>query len=213
MHIYRSHTCGALRLTDAGSQARLSGWVHRKRDFGGLLFIDLRDHYGITQLVFNPSSPGFAKVERLRAESVIRVDGNVVARDPETYNANLDTGEVEVRVIEAVVFNRAETPPFSIEDDIKTDEEIRLQNRYLDLRRAPLQRALKVRHEINEPYGVNEYMHFLEGGVTLTASDGTVTEVRAGDSVVIPADWTGVWDTEGYTKIYVIYSPDGPITE
>ena len=69
----------------------------------------------------------------------------------------------------------------------------------------------KVRFETNEPYGVNEYMHFLEGGVTLTSSDGTVTEVRAGDSVVIPAEWTGVWDTDGYTKIYVIYSPDGPI--
>lgn len=71
----------------------------------------------------------------------------------------------------------------------------------------------KVRAEINEPYGVNEYMHFLKGGVTLTSSDGAVTEVRAGDSVVIPADWTGVWDTDGYTKIYVIYSPDGPIEE
>ena len=76
---------------------------------------------------------------------------------------------------------------------------------------AGMYRSGKVRMEINEPYGVNEYMHFLEGGVTLTSSDGTVTEVKAGDSVVIPAEWTGVWDTEGYTKIYVIYSPDGPI--
>jgi uncharacterized cupin superfamily protein len=78
---------------------------------------------------------------------------------------------------------------------------------------AGMYRSGKVRAEITEPYGVNEYMHFLEGGVTLTSSDGTVTEVRPGDSVVIPADWTGVWDTEGYTKIYVIYSPGGPITE
>jgi len=77
---------------------------------------------------------------------------------------------------------------------------------------AGMYRSGKVRSEITKPYGVNEYMHFLEGGVTLTSSDGTVTEVKAGDSVVIPADWTGVWDTEGYTKIYVIYSPDGPIT-
>lgn len=76
---------------------------------------------------------------------------------------------------------------------------------------AGMYRSGKVRAEINEPYGVNEYMHFLEGGVTLTSSDGTVTEVSAGDSVVIPREWTGVWDTEGYTKIYVIYSPDGPI--
>jgi uncharacterized cupin superfamily protein len=78
---------------------------------------------------------------------------------------------------------------------------------------AGMYRSGKVRAEIKAPYGVNEYMHFLEGGVTLTSSDGTVTEVRAGDSVVIPEDWTGVWDTEGYTKIYVIYSPGGPITE
>ena len=78
---------------------------------------------------------------------------------------------------------------------------------------AGMYRSGKVRAEITQPYGVNEYMHFLEGGVTLTSSDGTVTEVHAGDSVVIPADWTGVWDTEGYTKIYVIYSPDGPIEE
>ncbi|HMB61229.1 MAG TPA: cupin domain-containing protein [Xanthomonadales bacterium] len=76
---------------------------------------------------------------------------------------------------------------------------------------AGMYRSGKVRAEINEPYGVNEYMHFLEGGVTLTSSDGTVTEIKAGDSVVISAEWTGVWDTEGYTKIYVIYSPDGPI--
>jgi uncharacterized cupin superfamily protein len=78
---------------------------------------------------------------------------------------------------------------------------------------AGMYRSGKVRAEISEPYGVNEYMHFLEGGVTLTSSDGTVTEIRAGDSVVIPAEWTGVWDTQGYTKIYVIYSPDGPIVE
>lgn len=78
---------------------------------------------------------------------------------------------------------------------------------------AGMYRSGKVRAEITKPYGVNEYMHFLEGGVKLTSSDGTVTEIRAGDSVVIPADWTGVWDTEGYTKIYVIYSPGGPITE
>jgi uncharacterized cupin superfamily protein len=78
---------------------------------------------------------------------------------------------------------------------------------------AGMYKSGKVRAEITEPYGVNEYMHFLEGGVTLTSSDGTVTEIRAGDSVVIPAEWTGVWDTPGYTKIYVIYSPDGPIEE
>src|SRR6516225_5092442 len=100
MHAYRTHTCGALRLADAGSTVRLSGWIHRKRDHGGLLFIDLRDHYGLTQLVLGPTSPGFAAAEKLRAESVIRIDGEVVARSADTINPNLPTGEIEVRVKE-----------------------------------------------------------------------------------------------------------------
>ena len=95
-------------------------------------------------------------------------------------------------------------------EEKKFEERERFKDKKFD---AGMYRSGKVRAEIKEPYGVNEYMHFLEGGVTLTSSDGTVTEIRAGDSVVIPADWTGVWDTEGYTKIYVIYSPGGPITE
>src|SRR5215469_7311845 len=94
MHAYRSHTCGALRLSDAGQSVRLSGWIHRKRDHGGLLFIDLRDHYGLTQLVLDPDTPGFGAAERLRAESVITVDGQVLARAPEVVNPNLPTGEV-----------------------------------------------------------------------------------------------------------------------
>src|SRR4051812_26672914 len=98
MHAYRSHTCGALRLADAGAAVRLSGWIHRKRDHGGLMFIDLRDHYGLTQLVLSPETPGFELLERTRAESVIRVDGEVLARSAETTNANLPTGAVEVRV-------------------------------------------------------------------------------------------------------------------
>src|SRR3954467_3704818 len=98
MHAYRTHTCGALRAGDAGNNVRLSGWIHRKRDHGGLLFIDLRDHYGLTQLVLSPTTPGFATAERARTESVIRIDGEVVPRSPETINANLPTGEIEVRV-------------------------------------------------------------------------------------------------------------------
>ena len=98
MHAYRTHTCGALRAADTGKTARVSGWIHRKRDHGGLIFIDLRDHYGLTQLVLSPGTPGFATVEHLRAESVIRVDGEVVARTAETINPNLPTGEVEVKV-------------------------------------------------------------------------------------------------------------------
>ncbi|HUH09802.1 MAG TPA: OB-fold nucleic acid binding domain-containing protein, partial [Brevundimonas sp.] len=103
MHAYRTHTCGALRSTDAGSNVRLSGWVHRKRDHGGLLFIDLRDHYGLTQLVLHPETPGFEAVERLRAESVIKIDGEVVSRSAKTTNANLPTGEIEVRVLSVEV--------------------------------------------------------------------------------------------------------------
>src|SRR5580700_8135576 len=99
MHPYRTHTCGALRLADVGGNVRLSGWIHRKRDHGGLMFIDLRDHHGLTQLVLSPETPGFDVAERLRAESVIRVDGQVVARSTETLNPNLPTGEVEVRVV------------------------------------------------------------------------------------------------------------------
>ena len=114
MHAYRSHTCGALRASDAGSAVRLSGWVHRKRDHGGLLFIDLRDHYGLTQLVLHPETPGFAAVERLRAESVIRVDGEVVARDASVVNPNLPTGEIEVRVRGVEVLSEAAELPLPV---------------------------------------------------------------------------------------------------
>src|SRR5437868_6135760 len=107
MHAHRTHTCGALRAADTGTTVRLSGWIHRKRDHGGLIFIDLRDHYGLTQLVVSPSTPGFALVDHLRAESVIRVDGKVVARTPETVNPNLPTGEIEVQVAEVAVISES----------------------------------------------------------------------------------------------------------
>src|SRR3954447_385454 len=114
MHAYRSHTCGALRIGDAGANVRLSGWIHRKRDHGGLLFIDLRDHYGLTQLVLSPTTPGFDRVERLRAESVIRVDGEVVARSAETKNPNLPTGEVEIRVKAVEILSEAAELPLPV---------------------------------------------------------------------------------------------------
>src|SRR5947209_20309188 len=98
MHAYRTHTCGALRASDAGTSARLSGWVHSKRDHGGLLFIDLRDHYGLTQCVFAAGTPAFADADHVRPESVITVEGDVVPRTPETVNPKLPTGEVELRV-------------------------------------------------------------------------------------------------------------------
>ena len=108
MHIYRSHTCGALRPNDVGDNARISGWVHRKRDHGGLLFIDLRDNYGITQCVIEPDSPYFAAVEAVRPESVLRIEGKVVAREPETINTELPTGEVEISIAKVDLLSAAE---------------------------------------------------------------------------------------------------------
>lgn len=148
MHAYRSHTCGALRLTDAGAQVRLSGWVHRKRDHGGLLFIDLRDHYGLTQLVLHPETPGFAVVERLRAESVIRIDGEVVVREAGTVNANLPTGEIEVRVKAVEVLSEAAELPLPVFGEPEYPEEIRLKNRFLDLRRETLHRNIVLRSKV-----------------------------------------------------------------
>ncbi|WGM39207.1 aspartate--tRNA ligase [Caulobacter sp. NIBR1757] len=148
MHAYRTHTCGALRATDTGATVRLSGWIHRKRDHGGLLFIDLRDHYGLTQLVLHPGTPGFDAVERLRAESVIRVDGEVVARSAETINANLGTGEVEVRVTSVEVLSEAAELPLPVFGEPDYPEEIRLKHRYLDLRRETLHKNIILRSRV-----------------------------------------------------------------
>ena len=148
MHAYRSHTCGALRSSDAGSNVRLSGWVHRKRDHGGLLFIDLRDHYGLTQLVFHPETPGFDAVERLRAESVIRVDGEVIARDASVVNATLPTGEIELRVSGVEVLSEAAELPLPVFGEPEYPEEIRLKHRYLDLRRETLHKNIVLRSRV-----------------------------------------------------------------
>ncbi len=148
MHAYRTHTCGDLRSSDAGSTVRLSGWVHRKRDHGGLLFVDLRDHYGLTQLVLHPESPGFAVVERLRAESVICVDGEVVLREAGTINPNLPTGEVEVRVTGVDVLSEAAELPMPVFGDQEYPEEIRLANRFLDLRRERLHKNIVLRSKV-----------------------------------------------------------------
>lgn len=148
MHPYRTHTCGDLRSSDAGSNVRLSGWVHRKRDHGGLLFIDLRDHYGLTQLVFHPETPGFATVERIRAESVIHIDGEVVLREAGTVNANLPTGEVEVRVRGVEVLSEAAELPLPVFGEPDYPEEIRLKHRYLDLRRETLHRNIVLRSKV-----------------------------------------------------------------
>jgi aspartyl-tRNA synthetase len=148
MHAYRSHTCGALRLLDAGQTVRLSGWIHRKRDHGGLMFIDLRDHYGLTQLVLDPETPGFALCERLRAESVIRVDGQVVARTGETVNPGLPTGEIEVRVGAVEVLSEAAELPLPVFGEPDYPEELRLKHRYLDLRRETLHRNVVLRSQV-----------------------------------------------------------------
>jgi aspartyl-tRNA synthetase len=148
MHAYRTHTCGALRLSDAGKAVRVSGWIHRKRDHGGLLFIDLRDHYGLTQLVLSPQNPAFAVAERLRAESVIRIDGEVVARTPETVNPNLPTGEIEVRVGALEVLSEAAELPLPVFGEPDYPEELRLKHRYLDLRRETLHRNIVLRSQV-----------------------------------------------------------------
>jgi aspartyl-tRNA synthetase len=148
MHAYRSHTCGALRSSDAGSTVRLSGWVHRKRDHGGLMFIDLRDHYGLTQLVLSPETPGFAAAERARAESVVRIDGEVLKRSAETINPNLPTGEIEVRVKAFEVLSDAAELPVPVFGEPDYPEELRLKYRYLDLRRDTLHRNITLRSQV-----------------------------------------------------------------
>src|ERR671921_447814 len=114
MHAYRTHTSGALRLDDAGVTARLSGWVHRKRDHGQLLFVDLRDHHGITQIVTDTDSAAFKTLDRIRVESVVTIDGEVVARSAETVNANLPTGEIEVRATDVTVQSAASELPMPV---------------------------------------------------------------------------------------------------
>ncbi|MCW3477274.1 aspartate--tRNA ligase [Limobrevibacterium gyesilva] len=145
MHAYRTHTCGALRASDAGQPARLSGWVHSKRDHGGLLFIDLRDHYGLTQCVFAAGTPAFATVDRLRPESVITVTGAVVRREGVTVNPRLPTGEVELQAADVVVQSAADVLPMQVAGDEKYPDEIRLKYRFIDLRREKMQRNIILR--------------------------------------------------------------------
>lgn len=143
----KTHSCGTLTKADVGQTVTLNGWVQRRRDFGGLLFIDLRDRTGIVQIVFNPDISGeaLAIADRARSEYVLAVKGKVVERDPETFNANLATGGIEIRVTEIEVMNTAKTPPFPIEDGVEVDESLRLKYRYLDLRRPEMQKTLLLR--------------------------------------------------------------------
>jgi len=145
---YRTHTCGALRAGDVGRTVRLSGWVHRRRDHGGLLFIDLRDHYGLTQCVFHAGSPHLAAAETVRLESVITVTGAVVAREASAINPKLPTGEVEVAVQDLVVQSAADTLPLQVNSDAEFPEETRLRHRFLDLRREKLHRNVLLRSRV-----------------------------------------------------------------
>ena len=145
----RTHTCGALRLSDVGANVVLLGWVHRVRDLGGLLFVDMRDREGVTQVVFdNDDAAQMAKAKRLRSEYVIGVRGTVRRRSPETINPKLDTGEVEVFVRQLTLLNEAKTPPFPIADETPVSEDVRLKYRYLDLRRPRLAGNMILRHKV-----------------------------------------------------------------
>ena len=148
MHAYRSHSCAELTATNVGDTVRLSGWVNRVRDHGGILFIDLRDHYGITQILCDPDSAAFADVEKVRSEWCIRIDGEVKARNPELVNAKLPTGEVEVFIREIEVLGSAAELPLQVFGDQEYPEETRLKYRYLDLRREKMQDNMKLRSDV-----------------------------------------------------------------
>ena len=148
MHIYRSHNCAQLRKSDVGSTVRLSGWIHRKRDHGNLLFVDLRDHYGLTQIVTDVDSEAFKVLEKMRAESVVTITGEVVARAAETVNANLPTGEIEVRARDVSVQSAAQELPMPVFGDAEYPEDIRLRYRFLDLRRERLHNNIVLRSQV-----------------------------------------------------------------
>ena len=148
MHAYRSHTCADLNISHVGSAVRLSGWVHRVRDHGGLLFIDLRDHYGITQVLCDPDSPVFAQVEKVRSEWCIRIDGEVKARDASLVNPKIPTGEIEVFIRDLEVLGAAKELPLMVFGDQEYPEETRLRYRYLDLRREAMQSNMKLRSDV-----------------------------------------------------------------
>ncbi|MDG1456529.1 MAG: aspartate--tRNA ligase [Pseudoprimorskyibacter sp.] len=148
MHAYRSHTCADLKKANVGETVRLSGWVHRIRDHGGVLFLDLRDHYGMTQVICDPDSPVFSQVEKVRSEWCIRIDGNVKARDESLVNPKLNTGEIEVFARDLEVLGAAEELPLMVFGDQEYPEETRLRYRYLDLRREVMQRNMTLRSDV-----------------------------------------------------------------
>ncbi|MEU4049527.1 aspartate--tRNA ligase [Streptomyces olivaceus] len=148
MHRYRSHTCGELRSSDVGTDVRLSGWLHNRRDLGGILFIDLRDHHGITQLVARPGTEAYEALDKLTKESTVRVDGRVVSRGADNVNSDLPTGEVEVEVGEVELLGAAQPLPFTINTEDGVNEERRLEYRFLDLRRERMHRNIMLRTQV-----------------------------------------------------------------
>ncbi|MFJ9244470.1 aspartate--tRNA ligase [Streptomyces sp. NPDC101776] len=148
MHRYRSHSCGELRASDVGTDVRLSGWLHNRRDLGGILFIDLRDHYGITQLVARPGTPAYEALDKVTKESTVRVDGKVVSRGTDNVNPDLPTGEVEVEVGEVELLGAAAPLPFTINTEDGVNEERRLEYRFLDLRRERMHRNIMLRSSV-----------------------------------------------------------------
>ncbi|MFJ9807525.1 aspartate--tRNA ligase [Streptomyces sp. NPDC101158] len=148
MHRYRSHTCGELRASDVGTDVRLSGWLHNRRDLGGILFIDLRDHYGITQLVARPGTPAAEVLDKLTKETVVRVDGKVVSRGADNVNPELATGEIEIEAATVEVLGAAKQIPFTINADDGVNEERRLEYRFLDLRRERMHRNIMLRSAV-----------------------------------------------------------------
>src|SRR5579863_3419786 len=157
----RTHTCGELRAKDAGSRALIMGWVHRRRDLGGVIFIHLRDRDGVTQIVFHADTEAsvHARAEMLGSEYVIAVEGKIAQRTKETVNANIPTGEVELVAEKLWILNESRTPPFPMEETVDVKEDARLKYRYVDLRRPHMQRNVILRSKI--AFAVREHLHSL----------------------------------------------------
>lgn len=176
MHAYRTHNCAALRKENAGETVKISGWIDRKRDHGGVLFIDLRDTHGITQCVVDEGSPLLADAEKIRVESVITVTGKVRERPGETQNKNMPTGDIELYIDEMVVQGAADVIPFQVAEDDGAGEEIRLKYRYLDLRREKMQKNIRLRNDvifsIRERMRAQEFQEFQTPILTASSPEG-----------------------------------------
>ena len=176
MNEYRTHKCNELGLDSIDNSVKLSGWVHRKRDHGGLLFIDLRDNFGLTQLVFDPDSESFNEAEKIRNESVVMVEGKVVRRTEDTINKNLPTGEVEVYVKKLEILSEAEDLPIPVFGEPDYPEDLRLKYRFLDLRRETLHNNIILRSEvinfIREVMKENDFLEFQTPILTASSPEG-----------------------------------------